>query len=85
MVNHRGLDDLPTINQTLAGRLAAIEDSSGMLGKLGETAQKWQKYYLDMSSQLDASRKKAAIKLDQAVLAELPDESSIAASLPANV
>ena len=67
-----GLDDLPAINQTLASRLAAIEDSSGMLGKLGETAQKWQDYYLDMSSQLAASRKKAAINLDQAVLAELP-------------
>ena len=67
-----GLDDLPTIHQTLASRLAAIEDSSGMLGKLGETAQKWQDYYLDMSSQLDASRKLAAINLDQAVLAELP-------------
>ena len=67
-----GLNDLPAINQTLAGRLAAIEDSSGMLGKLGEAAQKWQNYYLDMSSQLDASRKKAAINLDQAVLAELP-------------
>ena len=67
-----GLDDLPEIHQTLASRLAAIEDSSGMLGKLGETAQKWQDYYLDMSSQLDASRKKAAINLDQAVLAELP-------------
>src|SRR6056300_898714 len=67
-----GLDDLPAIHQTLASRLAAIEDSSGMLGKLGETAQKWQDYYLDMSGQLDASRKKAAINLDQAVLAELP-------------
>ncbi|MDA0800220.1 MAG: DNA repair protein RecN [Proteobacteria bacterium] len=67
-----GLDDLPEIHQTLASRLAAIEDSSGMLGKLGEAAQKWQDYYLDMSSQLDASRKKAGINLDQAVLAELP-------------
>ncbi|MDA8649157.1 DNA repair protein RecN [Alphaproteobacteria bacterium] len=67
-----GLDDLPEIHQKLASRLATIEDSSGMLGKLGETAQKWQDYYLDMSSQLDASRKKAAINLDQAVLAELP-------------
>jgi len=67
-----GLDDLPAIHQTLASRLAAIEDSSGMLGKLGETAQKWQDYYLDMSGQLDASRKTAAINLDQAVLAELP-------------
>ena len=67
-----GLDDLPAIHQTLASRLTAIEDSSGMLGKLGETAQKWQDYYLDMSGQLDASRKTAAINLDQAVLAELP-------------
>ena len=67
-----GLDDLPAIHQTLASRLAAIEDSSGMLGKLGETAQKWQDYYLDMSGQLDASRKTAAFNLDQAVLAELP-------------
>ena len=67
-----GLDNLPAIHQTLASRLAAIEDSSGMLGKLGETAQKWQDHYLDMSGQLDASRKKAAINLDQAVLAELP-------------
>ena len=67
-----GLDDLPAIHQTLSSRLAAIEDSSGMLGKLGETAQKWQDYYLDMSGQLDASRKTAAINLDQAVLAELP-------------
>ena len=67
-----GLDDLPAIHQALASRLAAIEDSSGELGKLGETAQKWQDYYLDMSRQLDASRKKAAINLDQAVLAELP-------------
>jgi DNA repair protein RecN (Recombination protein N) len=67
-----GLDDLPEVHQTLASRLAAIEDSSGMLGKLGETTQKWQDYFLDMSRQLDASRKKAAINLDQAVLAELP-------------
>ena len=66
------IDDLPAIKQTLANRLAAIEDSSSMLGKLGETERKWQNYYLDMSSQLDSSRKKAAIILDQAVLAELP-------------
>jgi DNA repair protein RecN (Recombination protein N) len=67
-----GLDDLPAIHQVLASRLAAIDDSSSVLGKLGETAQKWQEYYLDTSSQLDASRKKAAINLDQALLAELP-------------
>ena len=67
-----GLDDLSAVHQTLASRLAAIEDSSGMLCKLRETAQKWQDYYMDMSSQLDTSRKTAAINLDQAVLAELP-------------
>ena len=52
--------------------MAAIEDSSGALGSLGETAQKWQDYYLDIAGQLETSRKQAAAKLDQAVRAELP-------------
>ncbi|MBL6595418.1 MAG: DNA repair protein RecN [Candidatus Puniceispirillum sp.] len=65
-------DELPLIHQTLADRLAAIEDSSGALGSLGEIAQKWQDYYIDMAGQLETSRKQAATKLDKAVRAELP-------------
>ena len=65
-------DELPLKHQTLADQLAAIEDSSGALGSLGETAQKWQDYYIDMAGQLETSRKQAATKLDKAVRAELP-------------
>ncbi len=65
-------DELPAIHLTLTDRMAAIEDSSGALGSLGETAQKWQDYYLDIAGQLETSRKQAAAKLDQAVRAELP-------------
>ena len=65
-------DELPSIHQDLATRLAAIEDSSGALGRLRESALKWQHHYLEMASQLDASRRQAAASLDAAVQGELP-------------
>ncbi len=64
-------DDLPTIHQDLAARLAAIEDSSCALVQLRENARRWKSHYTEISSQLDASRRQAATSLDAAVLEEL--------------
>ena len=78
-------DELTTIHQDLAARLAAIEDSSVTLGQLRETAQKWQDNYIEAASLLDASRQLAAANLDAAVQSELPplklDEAQFYTSL----
>ncbi len=64
--------DLPHIHKSLADKLAALEDSSGAIGHLVETARQWRDYFINAGNQLHQSRLQAASTLDAAVRAELP-------------
>ena len=70
--HHCDIDDLPQIHQTLAARLAGIEDQSGQIGALQDAATQWQDRYQTLAATIDAGRRDAAQKLDAAVAAELP-------------
>ena len=65
-------DELPDVHEALSKRLAAIEDSSGSLGQLRLSVQKWQDYYQQLATKINANREKAAKHLDATVMAELP-------------
>ena len=69
--HHCDIDDLPQIHQTLAARLAGIEDQSGQIGALQDAAAQWQDRYQTLAATIDAGRRDAAQKLDAAVAAEL--------------
>jgi len=65
------VDELPQIHQTLAARLAAIEDKSGHIGALQEAAAQAKEHYQSTAQTVETGRQLAAQRLDAAVLAEL--------------
>ena len=64
-------DALPQIHQTLAARLAGIEDQSGQIGAMQDAAAQWKERYQDLAAAVEAGRRSAAQQLDAAVAAEL--------------
>ena len=64
-------DALPQIYQTLAARLAGIEDQSGRIGAMQDAAAQWKERYQDLAASVEAGRRTAAQQLDAAVAAEL--------------
>ena len=64
-------DALPQIHQTLAARLAGIEDQSGQIGAMQDAAAQWKERYQDLAAGVEAGRRSAAQQLDAAVAAEL--------------
>ncbi len=65
------VDELPKVHQSLAGRLFTIEDKSGHIGVLKDTATKWQDQYQSIAKKVEIGRNAAAKHLDEAVLGEL--------------
>lgn len=64
-------DALPQIHQTLAARLAGIEDQSGQLGAMQDAAAQWKERYQDLAAAVEAGRWSASQQLDSDVAAEL--------------
>ena len=64
-------DALPQIHQTLAARLAGIEDQCGQIGAMQDAAAQWKERYQDLAADVEAGRRTAAQQLDTAVAAEL--------------
>jgi DNA repair protein RecN (Recombination protein N) len=64
-------DALPQIHQTLAARLAGIEDQSGQIGAMQDAAAQWKERYQKLATSVEAGRRTAAQQLDTAVAAEL--------------
>ncbi|WP_439515419.1 DNA repair protein RecN [Oceanibaculum nanhaiense] len=67
-----GVDDLAALRDTLAGRLAAIDDSGGRLVALEAAAKAARETYIAAAEKLGETRRKAASRIDKAVGAELP-------------
>ena len=65
-------DELPAMHETLALRLAALDDSSGNLAELKAKEREWQDYYVKIATLISSRRQAVAAKLDEAVMAELP-------------
>lgn len=65
-------DDLPQMHETLALRLAALDDSSGNLADLQAKLREWHDYYSKVAALISERRQAVAAKLDEAVMAELP-------------
>ncbi len=65
-------DDLPQMHETLALRLAALDDSSGNLAELQAKLREWHDYYSKVATLISERRQAVAAKLDEAVMAELP-------------
>lgn len=66
------VDELPARLDELAAKLALIDGRSQTLGALEAAAMQARQAYLALAEKLSAARKKAAKKIDQAVMAELP-------------
>ena len=64
-------DALPQIQQTLATRLAGIEDQSRQIGAMQDAAVQWKERYQDLAATVEAGRQTAAQQLDAAIAAEL--------------
>ncbi len=64
-------DDLPTLREQMAGQLAEIEDGGARVAALDQEAQAARAAYENAASALSASRKAAAARLNEAVMAEL--------------
>ena len=80
-----GVDELTEMHQQLASRLAAIEDSSGMLAELADNERQWRDYYAKMAKIVSKTRKSAAALLDRAVMAELPPLKLESATFHSNI
>jgi DNA repair protein RecN (Recombination protein N) len=65
------VDDLAALGATLAGRLAGLEDSDGRIAALVRRAAEGRTAYLAAAEALTLARRKAAKKLDEAVMREL--------------
>jgi DNA repair protein RecN (Recombination protein N) len=66
-----GVEDLCELRETIAARLAAIDDGSGRLARLTQEEGEARQHYREAASRLSAARKDAARRLDTAVASEL--------------
>lgn len=66
------VDALAALRDTLAGRLAAIDDSGAHMAALEAAAKAAREAYIAAAGKLSETRHKAAGRLDKAVGAELP-------------
>ena len=65
-------DELPQIHESLAMRLAQLDDGSGNLAELKAKEREWRDYYQRVAQSITERRRAVAAKLDEAVMAELP-------------
>ena len=65
-------DELPACHESLAKRLAALDDGSGAIAELKAKEREWQSYYQKIATIVSERRRAVAAKLDEAVMAELP-------------
>jgi DNA repair protein RecN (Recombination protein N) len=65
------VDDLAALSETLARRLAGLEDGDGHIAALTRRAAECRAVYAAAAEALTAARRKAAGRLDAAVMAEL--------------
>lgn len=66
------VDALPEIHAGLATKLASIEDSTGALAALADNERQWRDYFIQIADMVSANRAAAAVRLDEAVMRELP-------------
>ena len=66
------VDALPALRDTLAGRLAAIDDSGERMATLEAATKAAREAYAAAAGRLGEARRKAAGRIDKAVGAELP-------------
>ena len=66
------VDELPDQHQSLAGRLAAMDDQSGHLAALSEAEQSAARVYAENAASISQRRHAKASELDNLVMAELP-------------
>ena len=65
-------DELPDMHETLAMRLAALDDSSGHIAEIKAKEREWHDYYISIARLISDRRRAVAAKLDEAVMVELP-------------
>jgi DNA repair protein RecN (Recombination protein N) len=65
------VDELAALCETLAGKLAGLEDSDGRIAELTRRAAETRAAYAQAAEALTAARQKAAERLDAAVMREL--------------
>jgi len=67
-----GVEELPALRETIAARLAALDDQGGEAERLAQAAEAARQGYLESARALSAARDRAATALDKAMNAELP-------------
>ena len=65
-------DELPQIHESLASKLAQLDDASGGMAELKAKEREWADYYQKIAAVISERRQAMATKLDAAVMAELP-------------
>ena len=66
------VEELPDTHASLAAKLAGLEDSAGALASLADNERQWRDYFGQIADMVSANRQQAALRLDQAVMQELP-------------
>jgi DNA repair protein RecN (Recombination protein N) len=67
-----GVDDLAGLRDRMTGQLALVHDRSDALGRLKQAEADARSHYRQLAQALGAARRGAAVRLDEAVNAELP-------------
>lgn len=67
------VDELPELHQSLAAKLASLDDQSGGLAALMQAEEDAAAHYRALAEALSSRRRAAAAELDTRVMQELPD------------